>query len=242
MKRKLIRGRKLPIAVAIGALVLAGTTLAGATTSTTQTTTCASPIVAGDTVLCGSLNDGATYLIEVPPHWNRTLFLYSHGYVVPGTSNPALDVGDPVTGAWLLTHGYALAGSSYAITGWAIAYALPDQISTLNIFKEQVGTPSQTIAWGHSLGGIITAGLIQDYPNSFNGALTHVRRLVRRRRNMERRLGLRVRVFNSWSTRPSRSLASLLRMRLRTSITPRSQLLRRKPRRKVRPGSRSRRP
>ena len=171
MKRKLIRGRKLPIAVAIGALVLAGTTLAGATTSTTQTTTCASPIVAGDTVLCGSLNDGATYLIEVPPHWNRTLFLYSHGYVVPGTSNPALDVGDPVTGAWLLTHGYALAGSSYAITGWAIAYALPDQISTLNIFKEQVGTPSQTIAWGHSLGGIITAGLIQDYPNSFNGAL-----------------------------------------------------------------------
>ena len=90
---------------------------------------------------------------------------------MPGTSNPALDVGDPVTGAWLLTHGYALAGSSYAITGCAgDSYALPDQISTLNIFKEQVGTPSQTIAWGHSLGGIITASLIQDYPNSFDKA------------------------------------------------------------------------
>jgi pimeloyl-ACP methyl ester carboxylesterase len=121
--------------------------------------------------LTGTLADGATYKIEVPANWNCTLFLYSHGYVTPGSTNPAQDVGDPITGAWLLGHGYALAGSSYATTGWAIQQALPDQIATLNVFDHQVGTPARTIAWGHSLGGIITAGLIQDYPNRFTAAL-----------------------------------------------------------------------
>ena len=32
-------------------------------------------------------------------------------------------------------------------------------------------TPGRTIAWGHSLGGIITAGLIQQYPGLFSAAL-----------------------------------------------------------------------
>jgi pimeloyl-ACP methyl ester carboxylesterase len=121
--------------------------------------------------LTGTLADGATYEIQVPANWNCTLFLYSHGYVTPGSANPAQDAGDPVTGDWLLSHGYALAGSSYATTGWAIQQALPDQISTLDTFDQQVGTPSRTIAWGHSLGGIITAGLIQSYPNRFSAAL-----------------------------------------------------------------------
>jgi len=34
-----------------------------------------------------------------------------------------------------------------------------------------VGRPARTVAWGHSLGGIITAGLIQTYPNRFSAAL-----------------------------------------------------------------------
>jgi hypothetical protein len=121
--------------------------------------------------LTGTLADGATYEIQVPANWNCTLFLYSHGYVAPGEPNPAQDVGDPVTGGWMLSHGYALAGSSYATTGWAIQQALPDQIATLNVFDQLVGPPARTIAWGHSLGGIITAGLIQDYPSRFTAAL-----------------------------------------------------------------------
>jgi pimeloyl-ACP methyl ester carboxylesterase len=129
------------------------------------------PGPAAVTTLTGTFKDGATYKIEVPAGWNGTLFLYSHGYVTPGSANPAADVGDPVTGAWLLGHGYALAGSSYATTGWAIQQALPDQIHTLNVFDSKIGKPTQTIAWGHSLGGIITAGLIQTYPSRFNAAL-----------------------------------------------------------------------
>jgi pimeloyl-ACP methyl ester carboxylesterase len=163
--------RKLMAAVA-PALLLAGVAVtAPSAAAATSPAACPAPIVAGDTVLCGSFQDGATYLIEVPAQWNQTLFLYSHGYVTPGGNNPAQDVGDPVTGGWLLSHGYAIAGSSYATTGWAIQQALPDQIATMDLFSAQVGKPQHTIAWGHSLGGIITAGLIQTYPDRFSAAM-----------------------------------------------------------------------
>jgi len=121
----------------------------------------------------GTLADGATYVIEVPANWNGTLFLYSHGYVVPGTANPAQDfaISDPATRFFMLASGFALAGSSYATTGWAIQQALPDQIAVLDLFSQIVGTPKRTIAWGHSLGGMITAGLIQRYPDRFDAAL-----------------------------------------------------------------------
>lgn len=121
--------------------------------------------------ITGTLSDGATYVIDVPVTWNGTLLLYSHGYVAPGGSNPAEDVGDPLTGAYLLAAGYAMAGSSYATTGWAVQWAVPDQISTLQVFESKVGTPTTTIAWGHSLGGMVTAALVQEYPSQFNAAL-----------------------------------------------------------------------
>jgi pimeloyl-ACP methyl ester carboxylesterase len=162
------RIRRYPAIVACAALLLLGLGSATPSLAGSQPGSCATTTAR---TLTGTLADGATYEIQVPANWNCTLFLYSHGYVVPGSANPAQDVGDPVTGAWLLGHGYALAGSSYASTGWAIQQALTDQIATLNVFDQQVGTPSQTIAWGHSLGGIITAGLIQDYPNRFSAAL-----------------------------------------------------------------------
>jgi hypothetical protein len=58
---------------------------------------------AGVTIQTGTLKDGASYLIEVPANWNGTLFLYSHGYVVPGSPNPAQDVGDPFTRFFMLS-------------------------------------------------------------------------------------------------------------------------------------------
>jgi pimeloyl-ACP methyl ester carboxylesterase len=123
------------------------------------------------TTQTGTFADGAKFLIEVPSPWNGTLLLYSHGYVGPGGSNPAQDVGDPLTRAFLLANGFALAGSSYAHTGWAIQEALVDQIAVLDTFHAMFGKPKRTIAWGHSLGGIITAGLIQRNPDRFDAAL-----------------------------------------------------------------------
>jgi pimeloyl-ACP methyl ester carboxylesterase len=119
----------------------------------------------------GKFSDGATYLIEVPEDWNGTLFLYSHGYTAPSTLNPPTDNGDLLVRLYLLSHNYALAGSSYASTGWAIADALRDQIAVLDRFTSLVDQPRRTIAWGHSLGGIITAGLVQNFPERFSGAV-----------------------------------------------------------------------
>lgn len=131
----------------------------------------AKPAQAATTTLTGTFTDGATYLIEVPSPWNGTLLLYSHMYFPPGGPNPAPDAGDPATRDFLLTNGFALAGSSYANTGWAVQEALVDQMAVLDQFIAQFGTPTRTIAWGHSMGGAITAGLIQRHPDRFAGAL-----------------------------------------------------------------------
>ena len=117
--------------------------------------------------------DGATYRIEVPTNWNGTLLLYSHGYNAPGDENPATD-GDSELVALrptLFSRGYALAGSSYAGTGYAVEEALRDQMATLDEFVRRYGKPKRTIAWGHSLGGLISVGLIERHPDRFDGAL-----------------------------------------------------------------------
>jgi pimeloyl-ACP methyl ester carboxylesterase len=123
----------------------------------------------------GNLSDGATYLIEVPRNWNGTLLLYTQGYSF--TPVPAVDTGgagtipgDPLLRFYLLTHGYALAGSS-ASPGFRVHEAVSEQIEVLDTFDTLIGHPSRTIAWGHSLGGLVSAGLIQRYPEHFSGAL-----------------------------------------------------------------------
>src|ERR687888_42433 len=127
-------------------------------------------VAAGPVTDQGSI-EGAAYKIEIPANWNGNLVLYSHGYVVPGNPNPARDVGDPVTGEFLMSQGYALAGSAYRSTGWAVQDALHDQIALLDYFDRTYGNPKRTIAWGHSLGGMITAGLVQRDAERFSGAL-----------------------------------------------------------------------
>ncbi len=118
----------------------------------------------------------SNYKIEVPSNWNGTLVLYSHGYSFgPPFGAPApqtaADAGDTATHDWLLANGYAIAGSSYATTGWALQQAFQDQIAVLDVFKSKGYNATRTIAWGHSLGGMITAGLVQLNPGRFDGAL-----------------------------------------------------------------------
>jgi pimeloyl-ACP methyl ester carboxylesterase len=122
------------------------------------------------TTLTGAIG-AAQYRIEVPAAWNGTLFLYSHGYVAPGTINIATDSPARVISSWLLGQGYAIAGSSYSSTGWALEDAFKDQIAVLDLFNQRFAKPTRVIAWGGSLGGIITAGLVQLYPDRLAGAI-----------------------------------------------------------------------
>ena len=118
----------------------------------------------------GTLASGATYVIDVPDAWNGTLLLFSHGYA-RGPANPAQNAPGEAMKPLLLAKGYALAGSSYASTGWALEDAVPDQLATLDAFAATVGKPKRTLAWGSSMGGLATMALIEGHPERFDGAL-----------------------------------------------------------------------
>lgn len=112
----------------------------------------------------------APYEIDVPGQWNGTLFLYSHGYAAPDSANSAASA-PPGARTWLLDHHFAAAGSAYSSNGWAVEDALSDQMALLDYFEKAVGKPKRVIAWGASLGGLITAGLVQLHPDRFAAAM-----------------------------------------------------------------------
>ena len=152
----------------IGASLLAvGVALAAAVTAPTAVS--AAPSV---THVTGTLADGTIWIADVPAQWNGTLLLYSHGFG-PLT---AADAPDPTTAAALLARGYALAGSSYDPSGseWALDTAVSDQFGTLRAVESSVlpGRPKQVLAFGTSMGGLISALEAQDGAGLINGALT----------------------------------------------------------------------
>jgi hypothetical protein len=115
---------------------------------------------------------GAPYRIDMPSRWNGTLLLYSHGGTLPGQPNIAPTIApDEATGHWLLQHGYALAGSAYRSTGFIVDDGLRDGLALLDLFEARFGRPKQTIAWGASLGGMISTGLVQREPTRFHAAM-----------------------------------------------------------------------
>ncbi|MEY2926960.1 MAG: hypothetical protein RL367_1437 [Pseudomonadota bacterium] len=70
----------------------------------------------------------------------------------------------------LLAQGYALVGSGYATPGWALAEAVPDQIAALDAFEARFGKPRRVVAAGQSMGGLVSAALVERYPSRFDGA------------------------------------------------------------------------
>ncbi len=120
----------------------------------------------------GQLPSGATYLMDVPADWNGTVLLFSHGYVEAGRPNGAQDAPDDATKALLLAKGYALIGSSYASTGWAVTDAVPDQIATLSAFTDRFGAARRTLAWGRSYGGLVTTAIAERHADRIDGSLS----------------------------------------------------------------------
>ena len=130
------------------------------------------PAMAATTHATGTTSDGGGWIADVPSNWNGTLLLYSHGY---GTLSPQ-DAPDPNTEAALLNAGYALAGSGYDPNGslWALGSAVRDQFQTLQAVKKTVlpSRPRQVLAFGTSMGGLISALEDQQSNGRLDGALT----------------------------------------------------------------------
>ncbi|MET8472204.1 prolyl oligopeptidase family serine peptidase [Streptomyces sp. NPDC006422] len=120
----------------------------------------------------GSLPSGAAYVMDVPAGWNGTVLLFSHGYNDVGTPNPAENAPDDATKSLLLKRGYALIGSSYATTGWALPGAVDDQLATLSAFTDRFGAARRTVAWGLSYGGMVTTAIAERHPGRIDGSLS----------------------------------------------------------------------
>jgi hypothetical protein len=120
----------------------------------------------------GVLPDGSAYVMDVPADWHGTVLLYSHGYTPDGAPNPARNAPSDQVRTALLEAGYAQIGSSYPETGWVIEGALPAQLATLDEFADRFGTPGRVLAWGTSLGGMVTTGLAERHGHRFAGTLS----------------------------------------------------------------------
>ncbi|MEV4476175.1 alpha/beta hydrolase [Nonomuraea sp. NPDC049504] len=125
--------------------------------------------------LTGVHPSGATYAIEVPRGWNGTVLTFTPGYGQgAGPDHLPADLGgDAASRAWLLAHGYALAGSRPYGDGWAVEETLKASADTLATFAEKAGDPAITLAWGASMGGAIAAGLAELRPDLIDGALPY---------------------------------------------------------------------
>ncbi|WP_089100123.1 alpha/beta hydrolase [Streptomyces hyaluromycini] len=144
-----------------------------ATLTATALTALPAPAARADTPaagsLTGTLSDGATWIADVPEHWNGTLLLFSHGF----GPTVARDAPTDAVRTELLAEGYALAGSSYDPHGsmWALNSAERDQFATLDAVTAKIGTPRRTLAMGQSMGGLVNAQLARDGGGRIDGAL-----------------------------------------------------------------------
>src|ERR1700683_121783 len=168
--------------IALGAVLTVSGLAAGATAASAAPQACGG--TGSVTTVNGTLKDGATYQLQCPNGaWNGTLLLYSHGYVVPGSANPATDVGDPLTGAFLLAHGFALAGSSYAATGRGLPQGRP-----------RLGKAAPPERVGALAGRHHHRRADPGLPEPVQRRAAHVRRAVRRRGHVEHRARRSVRL------------------------------------------------
>lgn len=116
----------------------------------------------------GTLASGSLFLLSVPANWTGVLLLYSRGLPLPDGELP-WSVDDPLFAA-LLDLGYAIAGTG-GRGFWPLEEMFANQGELLDEFARLVEPPRETIAWGFSIGGIATAGLVQVMPDRLSGAL-----------------------------------------------------------------------
>ncbi len=116
----------------------------------------------------GTLPGGAQWQAVVPQDFNGTLLLYSHGY------SPRKDAPEPAPKEYrdlLLRKGYALIASDFGAGGWSLEQAVPAQREAVEAFAAREGRPRRVLAWGSSMGGLISTALAEQDTPAIDGAL-----------------------------------------------------------------------
>ena len=127
----------------------------------------------------GVTSDGAPYAMQVPANFNGTVALYSHGYrynvdipaAIPLIGGYKItNTPEPVPGGnadvakYFFSQGVAIVGSGFARQGWNPDSAIKTNVELIDTFKKQFPKTTKVVAWGSSLGGVITQGLAEKHP------------------------------------------------------------------------------
>jgi len=119
--------------------------------------------------------DGASFRIDIPEqNWNHGLVIYYHGYeskphvyqLVDGKPRPPSHILQEI-----LNRGYAVAQSGYSAGGWAVESAFKDTEEVRKYFNKKYGDPKETLAMGHSMGGLLTVMTLERNPQKYSGGL-----------------------------------------------------------------------
>ena len=127
----------------------------------------------------GVTSDGAPYAMQVPANFNGTVALYSHGYrynvdipaqipliggyKITNTPEP-VPGGNAEVAKYFFSQGIAILGSGFARQGWNPDSAIKTNVELIDTFKKQFPNTTKVVAWGSSLGGVITQGLAEKHP------------------------------------------------------------------------------
>lgn len=121
--------------------------------------------------------DGAIYVVCMPEgEWNEDLILFAHGYVAfnepIGIPMDQMEFDDTAIPEMVNDLGYAFATTSYPINGLAIIEGTQDILTLNQYFSDNYAIPEYTYLAGASEGGLITALVMEQYPEEFSGGLS----------------------------------------------------------------------
>jgi pimeloyl-ACP methyl ester carboxylesterase len=115
---------------------------------------------------------GAPFRIEMPAAWNGELVVYAHGYdMADGKPFPFEGRVQTAIRDGFVSRGYAYLQSGYSKEGWAVEQGLLDTEALRRHFVEKHGAPKTTWVTGHSMGGLITALILEQQPEIYSGGL-----------------------------------------------------------------------
>ncbi|GAB3469471.1 alpha/beta hydrolase [Massilia terrae] len=109
----------------------------------------------------GKLKDGTPYRIDMPAHWNGVVLIGLDYASKPRTPDVQA----------LLGEGYAMAGTTRELSGWAIQRAAANAIETLDLVEAKYGKAQLPIQLGQSQGGHTASVSVQAYPERWRGAV-----------------------------------------------------------------------